>query len=83
MPSDQKLPTAATPAGVDDLVNNIFFHAIEGEYRKAGKFASRVDVQKSGSTGQILQFLPHFVHQIATAVRSIPFSGFETVQQRL
>ena len=33
--------------------------------RKAGKIASRVDVQKSGSSGWILLFLPHFVHQIA------------------
>jgi hypothetical protein len=28
-------------------------------------------------------FLPHFVHQIAVAVGSIPSSRFETVQQRL
>jgi len=42
-----------------------------------------VDVRKSGSTGQISRFLPHFVHQIAIAVGSIPSSGFETVQQRL
>jgi hypothetical protein len=32
MPSDQKLPTAATLVGVDYLVNNIFFHAVGGEY---------------------------------------------------
>jgi hypothetical protein len=35
------------------------------------------------STGQISLFLPHFVHQIAVAVGSIPSSRFETVQQRL